>query len=168
MGTGALPDRIRLRSTGQYAKVNGVWYESAHSFPDGRYPTDISIALYSSATGMKFQIEGSQVEAMEHVAAKARYRGVWFMVGSFWSKPDGFQGPDYQDGRIRGSVASNASGCYAWLVYRGPEGRAIAQLPGARPSEAWPQNYDEVTITVPVDELENYSEEVTAMTPREN
>jgi hypothetical protein len=167
MGVEGLSDRTELRSSRQFARVDGVWYGSAHFFRDGHYPPDITIGLYSSATGEKFRVPADTIEEMLDVAAKARYRGVWFELGSFWSRPEGFHGPDWDQGRIRGSVAPAASDCYAWLVYRGKDGRVVSQWPGARPVPDWPQNYDEVTIPVAVTELEGYSEDVAEITPRE-
>lgn len=167
MGTEALSDRTELRSSRQFARVDGVWYETAHLFRDGHYPTDITIGLYSSATGEKFRVPADTIEQMVDVAVKVRYRGIWFVLGSFWSRPEGFHGPDWNEGRIRGSVAPASADCYAWLVYRGSDGRTVAQWPGARPVDQWPQNYDEVGVPVAVTDLEDYTEEAVDITPRE-
>jgi hypothetical protein len=159
-------DSTELRSSGFYVRLAGVWYQSSNIFKDA-YPTDISLRLYSLATGEEVRVPASEVEAMERVRARVKYRGRWFSVNSFWSLPSGPDWREPQRGRIRGWVAAGSPDCFAHVGYRGPEGREVAKFPGAQVSGEWPTPYDEVMLTIPVSEIEDYAEEVSVIPPRE-
>jgi len=164
MDSGAGTNRDLIRAGGQYARVGGVWYSSAHSFPAGRYPVDKPISLYSSVTGNKFTAAAADIEQMQDVVTHARYRGFDVTIGSIWSGP---HPPTLADSsnRIRGAVAAEDGDFHAAMLYRGPDGRALLELPGTRPREEWPPSYDEIIVTAPVAELTDYYEVATAMHP---
>ena len=117
-----------IRPTQQYALVDGTWYESARIFDDGRYPASGEIALYAPS-GRRFTVAASAVATMQMVRAEARYRGYWFQIGSLWSTPASPGLPDVNRGRIRGAVPSGARDVFAAMLYRGPDGVAVAELP---------------------------------------
>ncbi len=119
--TSALPGRAELRSSKQYARVDGVWYESAHAFKDA-FPIDASVKLFAPATGLEFRVPGAEIESMEGISVRAKYRGLWFLVNSFWSTPEGPDWNEPERGRIRGSIVPGAPDCFAYLLYRGPAG----------------------------------------------
>ncbi|WP_395638160.1 hypothetical protein [Pseudolysinimonas sp.] len=155
-----------IRSTQQYALVDGDWYETARFFEGGRYPVTGEVALFDSSTGERFVVPAAEIERIESVTSEARYRGYWFEIGSLWSTPNRPSFAEKDRGRIRGAVPSGAPGVFAAMIYRGSDGAAVAALPGIEPGNEWPPSDRRPTATVPVSELESYRESVHPLSPR--
>ncbi|MEO8528376.1 MAG: hypothetical protein ABI435_04800 [Pseudolysinimonas sp.] len=141
-----------------------MWYPSAHRFPGGQYPVDRPISLYSSMSGDQFTVFGADIEEMQAVVSHARYRGFDVTIGPIWA---GAKRPKFDEvgGFVRGAIASGDGDYYATLLYSGPEGRAVLEIPGAQTLEGWPVSYEQIDLTAPLVDLEDYFEETMTMTP---
>lgn len=152
-----------VRESLQYARYEGVWYQSCHAFHD-TYPTDILIGLYHHGVGMaQFRVPGTSVERMETVWAEARYRGVWFGLGSIWTtSPELTPWPELSDHRVRDALPFGADGYWALLYTIGDE-ETVRHWPEANETGRGESRWD---VWTPLAALEDYRERTEVIEPR--